>query len=186
MKLNIHVISHPIIKNLSEVIVHHKTHGHTTNHKKRNFGLLIMYEAIRDWLKIYSLHVKQLRSKQPITIIDPKESCVIILNSMQYFNYFCELDNLLPRIQFKLVSTDGISETSKDYAFNDINQYTKVIIALHQLNSEYVINLTECLIKKSGIRIDQIRLISILCREDELIKLSQTYKRLRIYTSRIT
>lgn len=186
MKLNIHVVSHPIIQHLSESIIHHKTTGNVKNYESKYFGLLLTYETIRDWIQIYRLNIRQVKSRQKITIIDPKESYVVILNSLQYFRYFCEIENLLPKTNLKLIREDEIDKVRKiPSVFTGIDAYTKAIIVLDELRSEYAVELLEHLIKKQKMRIDQIRLISTLCRDNQMIQLSQKYNCLNIYTSTI-
>lgn len=186
MKLNIHLISHPIIENLSEAIVHHKTSSGIKNHKSKHFGLLLVYEAVRDWIQIYKLNIKQIKSEHKVTVIDPKESYVIIINSLQYFSYFHEIKNLLPKIDFALIREEEIN--TADQIINkvtEISKRTKIILILDKLNSRYVIKITEQLIKERQIKTDQIRLISTLCTKDEIIQLSQKYNSLYVYTSKI-
>lgn len=186
MKLNIHVASHPIIRHFSEIIIHHKTAGDIKNYEKKHFGLLLSYEAIRGWIQIYKLNIKQVKSRQKITIIDPKESWIMILNSLKYFSYFSEIENLLPKISLELVREDEVNIIDKiPSKLAGANVYTKAIIALHELNSEYTAAILEYLIEKQKMQIHQIRLIATLCRKDQMIQLSQKYSDLNIYTSKI-
>jgi uracil phosphoribosyltransferase len=178
-------VSHPIIQHLSTVIVHHKTARDIKNHERKLVGLLLAYETIRDWVRIYKLDIKQVKSRQKITIIDPKESCIVILNSLKHFSYFCEIENLLPKISLELIRENEIDKVNK--ISNKLNEtrHTKAIIVLHELNSKYIVEILEYLIKKQQMQIDQIRLIATLCRKDQMIQLGQKYSHLNIYTSRI-
>lgn len=187
MKLNIHLVSHPIIENLSEAIVHDKTLNRSKNNGDRYFGLLLVYEAIRDWSKIYRIHVKQIKSEQKTATIDPKESYIIILNNSQYFSYFQEVENLLPKINLAIVREDDTNKANRIMiGATEINRHAKVIVVLDKLQSRYVINLLDCLIKQQKISINQIRLISMVCTEDEIIRLSHRYSQFSIYTSKIS
>lgn len=186
MKLNIHLVSHPIIENLSEIIVQHKIYREVKNNKMKHFGLLLTYEAVRDWIQIYRLNIRQIKSEYKFTAIDPKESFVIIINKLEYFSYFHEIKNLLPKIDFVLIREDEVDKTNKIISeVTKIDKHTKVIIVLDELRSAYIIKTAEYLIEEKQISANQIRLISTLCTEDEIVRLSQKHNCLNIYTSKI-
>ena len=186
MKLNIQLISHPIIQSLAELIINDKKHVNAQDSIVKNLGLLIIYETIRSWIKIYKLKIKRIKLHEEIVSTDPKESYVIIINDLKYFNYFYEVKNLIPQINFQLIKEDEINE--KNIAVSDcvkINQCTKIIIALRKLNAEYVSSLIDHLIKNKNIGSDKINLISIVCTKNQIIKLSQQHSYLSLYTSKI-
>lgn len=186
MKLNIQLMSHPIMQSLTELTISDKKGVNTQDSIVKNLGLLIIYETIRNWIKVYKLKIKRIRLHEEITTTDPKESYIVIINSLKYFHYFHEIQNLIPQINFQLIQENEISEKStvlSDYV--KINQYTKIIIALRKLNTEYVTSLIDCLIKNKNINFDKINLISIICTKDQIIKLSQKHSHLSLYTAKI-
>ena len=179
-------MSHPIMQSLAELIINDKKHLNTQDAIIKNLGLLIVYEAIRSWIKIYKLKIKRIKLHEEIITTDPKESYVIIINSLKYFNYFYEVKSLIPQINFQLIQETEINKKSialSDYV--EINQYTKIIIALRKLNTEYVASLIDYLMKNKNIGFDRINLISFVCTKDEIIKLSQKHSYLSLYTAKI-
>ena len=186
MKLNIQLMSHPIMQSLTELIINDEKGINTQDSIVKNLGLLIIYETIRNWIKVYRLKIKRIKLHEEITTIDPKESYIIIINSLQYFNYFHEIQNLIPQINFQLIRETEINKKNimlSDYV--EVNQYTKIIITLRKLNTEYVTNLIDCLIKNKNMSSDKINLISIICTKDQIIKLSQKHSHLSLYTAKI-
>lgn len=187
MKLNIHLVSHPIIQSLSSSITNQEILAARKNHTLKHLGLFLTYEAIRTWIKSYKLAIKQTKGLKEMTLIDPKESFIIVFNSIQYLGFFHEVQELIPKSRLELINADAINN-SKDITIIEpatINSYTKIIIATYQLKSEYILNLVKQMTEKHKISIRRIRVACIVCKTNELIELSQQYSDLNIYTTAI-
>lgn len=179
-------MSHPIIQNCSEEISSCSTLFSPENRALKHLGLFITYEAMRNWLKIYKISIKQTGIDKEIMIIDPKESHVIIFSNLKHLSFFYGVEDLIPKSKFKLIRESEISKMNPTpIELTEINSYTKIIIAVHKLNSEYTINLLNYLTEQHRVKIDQIRLTSTTCTSGELSKLSQEYSHLNIYTAKI-
>jgi len=187
MKLNIHLMSHPIIQSGCKKCTHQEDFSCVTEQNLKSLGLLIVYETIRDWLKTYSISIRQIKSQQDFAIIDPKESYVIIFNNLRHLGFFYEIKDLLPKSELIFIDENKIKNVNKEISVEliKINSYTKIIILLFQLNAIYTAEVIKNLMQQYKIRIDQIRLTSIICKKDELIKLGEQYHYLNIYTSKI-
>lgn len=188
MKLNIHVISHPIIKYLSSLTQQKNLQINTKKQILKQIGLFLSYESIRNWLTTYNLIIKTLNETKNIVIIDPKESFIIIANTTEDINLIQELQYLLPECNIKLIPIDIINTPNNCYIetiFSKINYtYAKVIIINHYIQTQYILNLINLLIN-NNIEIHQIRLNCINCNTDQLIKISNKYPKLNIYTTAI-
>lgn len=188
MKLNIHVISHPIVKYLSSLVKQNNLQINTKKQVLKQIGLFLTYESIRNWLKTYQLVIKTLDKTKNIVIISPKESFTIIVNTTEDINLIQELQYLLPECNIKFIPMEIINTTNNYYIkknFSQINYtYTKIIIVNYHLQTQYILKLINQLIN-NNIKIHQIRLNCINCNTDQLIKISHKYPLLNIYTTEI-
>lgn len=186
MKLNIHLISHPLIQNLSSTVNNKILPLNITNQTLKYLGLFTIYETFRRWIKVYKLTIKQIQCKKEIVITDPKESFTIIFNDLYYLSMFQEIQLLLPKINLKLIQTNEISTLNKSPSiFKDINLSTKIIIVNYKIDIYYIQYLVDHCINKENININQIYLICIICHTNQLTQLSKQYDNLTIYTTQI-
>jgi len=187
MKLNIHLMSHPVIQHLSNTIIDKKFKSYNTYQTLRQLGLLITYETIRNWVKTYKLTIKQIEKEKEVVIIDPKESYIIILNDLESLSLLQEIQLLIPKIKLELIYKYDISEKNKyKNKLKGVDSYTKIIMINHKIEVGYVINLLDYLTKNNNIKTNQIRLTCIECETDQLLAISKRYAELNIYTTKIT
>lgn len=184
MKLNIHLMSHPIIQSICEKFTHQKDPSYVADQNLKNLGLLIIYETMRDWLKTYKISIQQIESGRDFIITDPKESYVIIFSNLKHLSFFYEIKDLLPKSELILINENEARNKSKEKSVQ-INSYTKIVISLFQLNAIYAAEVIKSLVAQYKVKMSQIRLTSVICKEDELNKLSEQYRYLNIYTSKI-
>ena len=186
MKLNINLISHPLIQNLSNLASHSLLPSNIKNQAIKHLGLFIIYETIRKWVKVYKLTVKQIKSKKDIVIINPKESYTIIVNDLNYLSMFQEIQLLLPKVNLRLIEKYDINYINeKLYTLKNNDLYSKIIIVNQEINICYITNLIHYLITNKKINLNQVYLTCITCATSELIQLSEKYNNLTIYTTKI-
>ena len=186
MKLNIHLISHPLIQHLSNITKNPVLSSNITNQALKHLGLFVIYESLRKWLKIYKLIIKKTTGQKEITMIDPKESYTIIFNNVRYLSMFQEIQLLLPKLNLQLLTNQDIySIDKKKSVCSDLNLSTKIIIVNYEMDIDYTQNILNYLIKTSQINIHQIRLTYIACATNQLVQLSDIYNNLNIYTTNI-
>lgn len=186
MKLNIHILSHPIIQSLSNTIIIKQLTSNLINQRLKELGLFIIYETTRNWLKIYNLKIKQITQEKEISIIDPKESYMIIFNNLKHLSLFQETQILLPKVTLKLIDNHDLNIKNKVLIkIPEINLSTKIIITCYEIEIEYINNLLNYLTKENNININQIRLTCIQCTTDQLVILSKKHAKLNIYTTKI-
>lgn len=187
MKLNIHLVSHPIIQSLSSITINKPFSPNIINHTLKQLGFFIAYESIRDWVKVYTLTIRQTGRTKTITIIDPKESYTIISNEIRCLNFFQDIQLLLPKCEFELIGRKhNHKKEDQTTEWPKINQYSKIIIINYDLESEYTLNILRELNCNQEINTDQIRLTCIKCSTNQLITISKQYSKLNIYTTKIT
>lgn len=187
MKLNIHIISHPIIQNLSHV-ASDSIATSKTNQVSKHLGLLIIYETIRNLLKVYKLTIKKITCKKEIVIIDPKESYTLIFNSLHLLTLFQDIQSLLPKVDLQLIKNRELEELNRDEEIlKNIHIKTKIIIINNEINLKYLKKLMNSLVNSRKVQLHQIFLTCIRCEATQLIQISkdQFYKDLNIYTTQI-
>ncbi len=113
----------------------------------KQLGILTIYETIRNWIKIYKLNIKQKKYEKEITIVDPKESYIIIFNDLKHLSFLNGAQELVPNSNFKLISSEEIDKKENIVKLPKINSCTKIIVAVHKLNSKYIKKLLGYLIK---------------------------------------
>ena len=179
MKLNIHIISHPIIQNLSSITTNQTVPSNINNLALKQLGLLILYEAIRNWIKTYRLTIKQINHRKEITIIDPKESFTIVSNVFKYLSLIQDIQFILPNSNFKLIEENNLNHLV------EINRNTKIIIVTYKIKLQYILDLLDYFLHKKNIQIHKIRLVCIKCETNQLIEISKKYNKLDIYTTQL-
>ena len=190
MKLNIHLTSHPIIQNLSNLSNKSNVKQTTTSPLSKYLGLLLMYETLRKWIKTYHLRIKHIDSEKELIIIDPKESYTIIFNEIDCLSVFQEIALILPKVNLELIKNNEIETDyleKRESILNSINLYTKIIIVNYNMNIKYIEVLIQFLIKTKKMPFHQIFLTCVKCTTTQLIQLSEDKlcKNLNVYTAQI-
>ena len=186
MKLNIHLVSHPIIQSLSSIVINKPSSSSIINHTLKQLGFLVVYESVRDWVKVYKLTIRQKSRTKTITIIDPKESYIIISDEIRCLNFFQEAQLILPECELKLINNKNSNEKDNQKGqWPEINQYSKIIIINYNLESKYVLNILDTLNRDQEINTHQVRLACIKCLTSQLTAISNQYDKLNIYTTKI-
>ena len=186
MRLNIHLISHPIIQNLASKNISKQATLNIKYETLRQLGMLITYEATRNWLKSYRIKIKQINCSRETTIIDPKDSYLIIFNDLKYLSLFQEIQLLLPKVSLKLVHDIDLNNYSQNLTeLPEVNIFSKIIVVTYEVEPEYVNNLLNYLVNNQQIKINRIRLTCVKCYNDALIRISKQHTDLNIYTAKI-
>lgn len=183
MRLNIHLLSNPIIQNLSNINQNSSLPFSIKNQANKHLGIFIIYETLRKWIKIYKLTIKQVQSKKDINIIDPKESFTIIFDTIDNLSLLQELPLLLPRVNLQLLEHQTKNSRRPTIQINSLS--TKVIIINEKINVEYIKNIITDLKIQHNIEPHQIYITCLICSTHQLIKLSERYSHLNIYTTKI-
>lgn len=186
MKLNIHIISHPIVKHLYS-LTEQETTSNIQNQWLKQLGLFLIYETIRNWLTTYSIAIKQIHNIKKITIIDPKESYIIIANTSVNLSFIQETQYLLPKSHIKLINLHNRNfnqQLNKNFFAKKTNfHYTKAIIMTNKINVDFTLATINHLIDETNISINNIRLTCLNCETHKLLDISNVYPLLNIFTT---
>lgn len=183
MKLNIHLLSHPLIQNLSSATNNSSYSYNILNQYSKYLGLFIIYETIRTWTKIHKLTIKTTKQKKDLIIIDPKESYTIIFNNLNYVNMFQEIQLILPKLDLKLIEQNN-NNNRKQLNFSQDNRQ-KILIAHYQMDLSYIRDIIDNLHDINNFKLEQIRIACVECKTSQLIQLGEIYSNLTIYTTNI-
>nr|AYR06380.1 uracil phosphoribosyltransferase [Rhodogorgon sp.] len=190
MKLNIHIVTHPIIQQLTSKLKNNSTNHIAQDKTSQQLGIFLIYETIRNWLKNQELYIKNIYFIKRFILANPKDSCMIITNIPQNFNLIQEVQGFIPNCQTVLVNickADNGWQVNPLFNFipSRINENKKIIILDKDLHLETVIVLINYLTTNKHIKLSQIRISSITCNIQTLQILSDKYPKLNIYTTEI-
>nr|YP_009397125.1 uracil phosphoribosyltransferase [Spyridia filamentosa]ARW66311.1 uracil phosphoribosyltransferase [Spyridia filamentosa] len=183
MQLNIYLIKHPIIQILSHSINQLKEQKQNTicledKLKIRSLGLLMIHEIVRKWIKLQSIYIKKIHHSEKIYLLNNKQSFCIVTNIANTYEIILEIEAILPNIAIINANTEELNISQNIHS-------DKVIILEKFLNKKEIIKIINYLTVNKNIPINQIKIVCLSCSEKELEKISQEYKNLDIYTSRI-
>lgn len=101
MKLNIYLISHPIIKKLSSEIIHPTTNSNYINtYIQSQLNLYLIYEIISKDIQTQNIYIKTLGKTKQICIFDPKESYLLLTNMQNCSNIIANIQLIIPEVHF--------------------------------------------------------------------------------------
>nr|WOA02398.1 uracil phosphoribosyltransferase [Gloiopeltis furcata] len=191
MQLNIYLVSHPLIKQLSNEIIHTSTTNNPLHYAKYNkLNILLVYEVIRKWLTIDDIYIHYLDYTKEIYKFNKKESYLIVTDLTSCGDLMSALRLMLPQINTYHIY---FNKTHNKYLHNDClyNEITtimkaqKIIIIEKFLDHDSISPLLDYLFLEKNISMHQIRLICITCKSSLLEKIARKYPHLHIYTTKI-
>jgi len=187
MKLNIYIISHPLIKILTTGIISYESnHSKITSRYKNHqyLGILLIYEILRKWIKISNIYIKKLDYIHEISIIDNDQKNYIITNIIDNYHTITEIEKLFPQTELKHININNLQSWEK-INIQYINSKTNLIILENFLNNENILNLIHYINTIHKINHSCIKIACITCTNKILEKISTRYTDLNIYTTKI-
>ena len=185
MQLNIYVLSHPIIKIISNYITENNYEKNINSYlpqEQKVLGLLIFYESMRKWLNIEKLYLQNIQSIQELYIFDPNKSYLLLTNFQQTYSMLEYIEQLIPQIKIYHVETNLKLNTDLQ---NNINKNTKIIIFEKTIEENNILSYISFLNKNYKIMIAQMTILCFTCHNKILDKIGQKYPTLNIYTTKI-
>lgn len=186
MQLNIYIISHPVIRLLSNSINYDKNHNFISD-KYNYIGLLLIYEIMRKCIKTQSIYIKKINFIEKIYHTDPNEKYYIITNLINTYSMITNIKKIIPEIQLI-----HIENKEKNFAaINQINKLNllknnkKIIIFDDILYESNIIELIKYIIENTKVSINNIQIACLACYNQLLDKLGSRYPTLNIYTTKI-
>lgn len=187
MQLNIYLISHPIIKILSNSIIYNNESINNKNEKKY-LSLFLIYEIMRKRLTIKKIYIKQIFDLKTIYKLEPSQQNYIITNLSKTYFVIGEINTIIPN--FNIINIDYFDSKEIilkkfDTTIKNKTKVTKIIIFEILLTSINILNLIETLINNMRIKIEELDIACIACNKKILNEISYKYPKLNIYTAKI-
>ncbi|CCP38072.1 uracil phosphoribosyltransferase or UMP pyrophosphorylase (plastid) [Chondrus crispus] len=184
MRLNIYLISHPIIKQLSLAIINTNLNNkHVYQDNAKLLGRLLIYETVRKWMTIHYISIKNIDSKKELYKFDRKESYRILANLVECADIVSDINTILPQMYLEHVNSNNHNQNS----YKDINiiKKEKIIIIEKFLNNYSIIRLLDYLLIEKKVQISQIKIMCITCSNNICEYLGNKYQSLEIYTTKM-
>nr|YP_010986089.1 uracil phosphoribosyltransferase [Polyopes affinis]WOL37007.1 uracil phosphoribosyltransferase [Polyopes affinis] len=190
MQLNIYIISHPIIQQLSSQITCSTTKtDNTYNRTCKQLGFLMIYEVMRTWMQVQNIYIKKINQTKQLCILKKEESYIVFTDLINSHNIITEAIDLIPQVELNHVNFEQKSIPNENIHYSsqvEIKQKQKVIIINLKFNNNKIIHFLDYLIIKKHVKISQIKIICITCKHQVLEKMGNKYPALNIYTTNIT
>nr|YP_010865176.1 uracil phosphoribosyltransferase [Campylaephora boydenii]WGT74118.1 uracil phosphoribosyltransferase [Campylaephora boydenii] len=180
MKLNIYVISHPIIK-----LLYHKTYENniikfTEKQNESKIMLFLIYEILRKLIDINNIYIHKLNHIQKLSIMNSQQKNYIITNIINNYNLLKEIYETFPQTQISHYNDNDTIDKIKN-----TNDKTNIIIIEKFLVEDKIINLLKYIKNDIRIKEKQITIACITCTHQILEKISQYYTEINLYTTHI-
>ena len=192
MQLNIYLISHPIIQKLSNDIIYNQTfmNQNVYNHTYKQLSFLMMYEVLRQCIKIQNIYIKKINYIKETCIFSTQESYLILADLTDSYNIVTDIIALFPKVYIQHLYLDQQNNLKNHIEIyqkiqNTQKNNTKIILIQPYLNSYSSIKILDYLILKNDIKIQNIFLVCISCHHKIIEKIGTKYPKLSIYTSKI-
>nr|BCB14978.1 uracil phosphoribosyltransferase [Grateloupia asiatica] len=187
MQLNIYIVSHPIIQQLSSQIMNPTLVSQNMyNESYKQLGLLMVYEVMRKWMLIQNIYIKQIDHIHTFCTLKRKESYIILTDLVDSYNFVTDALNLIPGVELNHINFRQKLDNINNCIINTNNtEQQKIIIVNLHINNNILINFLDYLTKEKHIQINQIKIICITCKHQILEKIGNKYPDLNIYTTKI-
>nr|QOS04516.1 uracil phosphoribosyltransferase [Sarcopeltis skottsbergii] len=184
MRLNIYLISHPIIKQLSLSIINTSLKNKQIyQYNAKLLGCLLIYETVRKWIIIHYISIKNIDSKKELYKFDAKESYIILTNLTECGDIVSDINTILPQMYLQHINFNNYYEDN--YIHLNMIKKEKIIIVEKFLNNYSIIRLLDYLLLEQKVRISQIKIICITCSHSICEYLGNKYQSLEIYTTKM-
>nr|QCI08536.1 hypothetical protein [Spermothamnion repens] len=186
MQLNIYLISHPIIKLLSQTIINNQANEAIMTNSYKQIGLFLTYETTRKWIKIHNIYLKKFNKIQQMTLLDPNRKYYIFTKLSNTYKMLVDIQLFLPNMTIiDTVYENNIVLKNKkiNHLFDKTSKEIKIIIFDNILQESYAIQLIKYL--NQYINTKDIYITCISCYEKTLHIIGQSYPELQIYTTKI-
>nr|QCI07643.1 hypothetical protein [Nitophyllum punctatum] len=187
MQLNIYILSHPIIKLLSNSINININQKQKNSYLYRYVGTFLIYEITRGYLHTKPIYIKQILHIKQMSLLDKNTNYYIITDLIQTFNLIGDIKIILPSI--KILNINNKKQENFQNTLKELNNHqhiNKHIIILEIILSEiWIIKLIKSLRDDYEIPIKNIHITSLACYNQILEQLGKEYPKVNIYTTKI-
>lgn len=188
MKLNIFLVSHPLIKIFTKHLRSNNQYNEINEKIIKStykyLGTFLIYEVLRKFLLVKNLYIYKLNYIKEICILDSQQKNYIITDIVTNFDMLIEIEQIFPQTQLQHIN---LYETNswENINLQDINEKTNIIILDKFMKNDNIVKLIEYLNTIKNINTKYIKLACITCTNKILEKISLEYTDLNIYTTNI-
>lgn len=192
MRLNVYLISHPIIQKLSAPIRYTIDDNSSIEYNYNTFQqlhILLIYEVLRKWIKSFNVYIQYTDFIKELYVFDSKESYIIMTNLMNCGNILPYINYLLPQVYIQHINLNhkipvSINDNYLDSEIVKIIKQNKIIIMDNFLTNS-IVQLLDYLVMQKEVKVKEIRIICIICTNQVLEKIADQYPLVSIYTTKI-
>ena len=177
MLLNIYLISHPLIKTLSNSITNYSQSKNYNEYQYKYLGLFLLYEMLTEHIKVYKIYIKKISSVKQINVLNSNKEYYIITDLLDTYTIIGEIKSLVPEIQ--------ILSLKQEINLSQNNLSKQIILLEILLDNTKIINLINLLIKEHNINDTNILVACIASKNEVLKKIGKIFPNLKIYTTKI-
>ena len=187
MKLNIYVISHPII----QIFNNHITQNQYNNSKNisdniyhSKIMMFLIYELFRKTILIQNIYINKLDTIKHFAKMNSMQRNFVFTNIIENFDMMNEISTTFPQteIQHYDINNTNILININKYNFNNI---ANIIIVEKFLDKYDIIKFLEHLINHINIEEKQIIIACITCNNQIIERIGEKYQNIRLYTTQI-
>nr|QCI04536.1 hypothetical protein [Apoglossum ruscifolium] len=186
MLLNIYLISHPIIKILSNSITYLNNNQTINEYNYKYLGLFLIYEIMRKHISLKSIYINKISYIKEISILDSNIEYYIITNLLNTHYIIGDIKILIPNINIINITNniESMNDQIKEQ-INYLNKNKKIIILDNILDQSWTMILISNLINELNINTNSINIACLACYNQILDNIGQKYPQLNIYTTKI-
>lgn len=183
MKLNIYVLSHPIIQIFNKSFINSTIKEQ--NYKKSKIIIFLLYEILRKIIKITNIYIHKIDYVQQFSTMDYKQKNYIITDIIENLDILTDISEMFPQTEIKHFNINNKNQWNGQN-LNNINDHTNIIILEKSLEAHKIIQLIKYLNEIKQIQEKQITITCITCTNKVLEKISKYYNDINIYTTYIS
>nr|YP_009394654.1 uracil phosphoribosyltransferase [Vertebrata thuyoides]ARW63216.1 uracil phosphoribosyltransferase [Vertebrata thuyoides] len=186
MQLKIYQISHPLIKLIITRMKSQYISRIDIEHYYRYLGFLILYEIMRQYLEIRSLHIQLINKVKSIDVINQQKEYLVLTNTSETYHMITDIKSLIPNIKIAHVNYNNTNIMTECIQNLNINSgHTSIFIIEKNTENEKIIDLIDYLKNIKKISIHDISIANILSNSIILTKIGKKYPKLKVYTTKI-
>nr|QCI06726.1 hypothetical protein [Gayliella sp.] len=188
MKLNIYIISHPIIQIFNSHITQNKyntSKNISDNIYHSKIMVFLIYELFRKTILVQNIYINKLDTIKHLAKMNSMQKNYVFTNIIENFDIMNEISTTFPQTEIQHYDTNNKSNFINITKHN-INNIANIIIVEKFLDKHDIIRFLEYLINNINIEEKQIIIACITCNNQIIERISEKYRHIRLYTTQIS
>lgn len=187
MKLNIYIISHPIIQIFNNHITQNQYNTSSNisdNIYHSKIMIFLIYELFRKTILIQNIYINKLDTITHLVKMNSMQKNYVFTNIIENFDIIHEISITFPQTEIQHYNTNKTSHLIHINKCN-FNNIANIIIVEKFLDKYDIIRFLEYLINHINIEEKQIIIACITCNNQIIERISEKYNHIRLYTTQI-